>query len=449
MSNATAAAINPDLIGWSRTGLSTASRAQSALGFFFALTGALIATSIVNIGDSGVPLFCLTFLVPVLAAPFAWRRSQYFPLTKKQSLILLSTAAIFLLLCVATFFQIGLDRESAAAELTHLAIRLSFLVYFGVSIYFLHGSTLYACLRWLRRILTVLALYGIYQVPAKLLGLPLVLDWLRNNPSFGLYDFNTAGWVRLVRATSVYAEPSQCTVPVLALILLNIYLPASRYSKWVVWFAVFLFALLTFSRTIWLAIATLIFVSLIARMKGLRQKRKWNTRLLAVLILIVTLVLPVWAFYGGNYKSDLSRQERAGSIVIGLHLVVEHPWLGSGWNSFETLMPSYQINVEGVSPEVSFRTIHNMFVSYAEQAGIAGFLLGLFPFLLMLFQSDAPNRLRLGSIFSLLAVAELGGDVAYSSLFWLWVAIVINWPRPDDATNPTFLVSDPSPGAVH
>ena len=412
---------------------------QSLLGVLFALTGALIATSIINLGDSGVPLFFLAFLVPVAAAPFSWNRSQYFPLTRKDSPALLGMAGVFLLLCVATFFQIALDRESSTGELSHAAIRLGFLVYCGICIYYLHGETLGVCLRWLRRILTVLALYGIYQLPAKFLGLPLFLDWLRNNRSFDLYDYNTAGWVSVVRATSIYAEPAQCTVPILVLMFLNIYLPAPRYSKWIVWIAALAFAVLTFSRTIWLAIISLALAGVLSRFKALRRGSRWGTMLLAALIVAITLIMPIWAFYGGNYKSDLSRQERAGSIVIGLHLVKEHPWLGSGWNSYQTLMPSYQIDVEGVSPYVNFNTIHNMFVSYAEQAGIAGFILALFPFLIMLFQSDAPDALRLGSIFSLLSVAELGGDVAYSSLFWLWVAIVLNWPRWADATNFTVM----------
>ena len=316
-------------------------------------------------------------------------------------------------------------------ELSHGAVRLSFLVYCSVCIYFLRGETFQVCVRWLRRILTLLALYGIYQLPAKFLGLPLFLDWLRNNPSFSLYDYNTAGWVQIVRATSIYAEPAQCTVPILVLILLNIYVPAPRYSKWIVWIAALTFAALTFSRTIWLAIFSLIVAALLSRAKAFGRRNYWGTLAIAALLLIATMLLPIWAFYGGNYKADMSRQERAGSVVIGLHLIAEHPWLGSGWNSYETLMPSYPVDVQGASPEVAFSTIHNLFVSYVEQAGIAGFIFGLLPFAIMLFKSDVPNGLRLGSVFALLAVAELGGDVAYSSLFWLWIAIIANWPADE------------------
>lgn len=453
MSNGATSAIDPDAMHRAGVHTSNVAWAQPAAGFFFALTGALIATSVVNIGSSGVPLFFLTLFVPVLAAPFAWSGSRYFPFTRKESLLLLSTGGIFLLLSITTFLHVGLDRGSPIDELLHAAIRLLFLVYFAVCIYYLRGETLSSCLRWLRRILTVLALYGIYQVPAKLLGLPLFLDWLRNNPSFSLYDFNAAGWVRLIRATSVYAEPSQCTVPVLALILLNFYLPAPRYSKWFVWIAAFGFALLTFSRTIWLAIIVLILIALVSRTKLFRNesrwRTKWRTRLLAAALVILALLMPLWAFDRGNYKADLSRQERAGSVVIGLHLVEMRPLIGSGWNSFEVLGPSYEVEVEGASPRVRFQFIQNTFVSYAEQAGVAGFLFALFPFFMMLYWSRAPIGLRMGSIFAFLAVAELGGDVAYSSLFWLWVAVVVNWPERAQITDPAELSGSPALDRLH
>ena len=35
-------------------------------GLFFSLTGALIATSLVNVGDSGVPFFYLATVIPLL-----------------------------------------------------------------------------------------------------------------------------------------------------------------------------------------------------------------------------------------------------------------------------------------------------------------------------------------------------------------------------------------------
>lgn len=399
------------------------------LGIFFALTGALIATSIVNVGSSGVPLFFLTFAAPVGALAFGGIWSRYFAVSRRQATSLFVIGSVFALVGLTTYFQFFLNIQSPGEGLSHGIVRMSFLAYCAVCLLFLRDGVLVACLRWLRRILVVVALYGVYQVPAKLLGLPLFLDWLRNNPSFDLYDFDTAGWIGLVRSTSIYAEPSQCAVPILALCLLNLYVPAPKWSKYFVWIAVFFFTVLTFSRSIWLMLITLAIVLFLSRSEALRRNfLRYKLSLAAALVAIV-LIMPAWAFVGSNYKAkaDLSRQERAGSIVVGLHLVMEHPILGSGWNSYETLMPAYQAEIENASPFVSYHSIHNMFVSYAEQAGLAGLLFAIFPFALMLFQSDAPVGVRLASALPLLAGAELGGDVAYSSLFWLWVAVVLNW----------------------
>lgn len=400
---------------------------QRVLGFFFALTGALIATSFLNIGDSGLPLFYLVVLVPAFAAIFPGIRPATSPIDRREISIYLSIGGMFLSLSVVTFFQIAGDTQSPIGELTHAISRLSFLGYCAACVYYLRGAVLASCLLWLRRILTLVALYGVYQVPAKILGFPLVFDWLRNNHSFTLYGYDSAGWISLVRATSVYAEPSQCTVPVLVLIFLNIHLRAPRWSKHFVWAVVSAFGLLTFSRTIWVAVLGLIGLWFLMRYKAVRTRLDRGKLLLAFSLVVVSLLMPVWAFYGGNYKADLSRQERAGSVVIGIELIKQHPFIGSGWNSYETLMPGYPIDVENVSPEVTFKTIHNMFVSYAEQAGIGGFVFALFPFMAILFWSHAPTGLKYGCMLSFLIVAELGGDVAYSSLFWLWIAVLLNW----------------------
>jgi O-antigen ligase len=397
------------------------------LGFFFALTGALIATSIVSIGDSGIPVFMLALIVPFVAAPLTGFASRSYVLEKSESRILFGLGIVSLILCAVTFLQIASNVQPASLEIPHAIVRISFLAYCAVCIYSLHGDTLAACLRWLRRILIVVALYGIYQVPAKLLGLPLFLDWLRNNPSFGLYDYNTAGWVSLVRSTSIYAEPSQGAAPVLILVLLNLYLPAPRNSRVVGWAAALLFAALTFSRTIWLALLIVALSIWLARSNAFRRNFARHRRLFAVLLLLAALLTPVWAFLGSNYKSDKSRQERAGSIVIGLEIVKQHPWIGSGWNSYQTLMPAYSLTYEDLAPSVDFKTIHNMFVSYTEQAGIGGFIFAFFPFIIMLFYSQSPLGLKLGSVLPLFMAAELGGDIAYASLFWLWVAILIKW----------------------
>lgn len=409
----------------------TPTHAQTLLGIFFALTGALITTSIVNVGDSGVPFYTLALCAPIVVILYTGFRPHRFTLFRAEFRAFLGIGLLLTSLFCVLLMHLALDLQQASKEISHAAMRMAFIAYCMVCIYCLQGGTLTACMIWLRRILAFLALYGVYQLPAKVLGLPLFLDWLRNNPSFDIYDYNAAGWINLVRATSIYAEPSQCTVPLVVLVLLNIYVPSPKYSKYAVVAIALLFAALTFSRTVWIALFGVVLGIFIARSKIACRLFKGRPMLFSAGILLSILIFPLWAFMGGNYKSDLSRQERAGSIVIGLQIIKNHPFIGSGWNSYETLMPQYQITVDEISPEVEFRTIHNMFVSYVEQAGIFGFILAVFPFMLILFATSSPMELRLASLFSLLASAELGGDVGYSSMFWLWVAILLNWGNSD------------------
>jgi O-antigen ligase len=392
----------------------------------FALTGTLVTTSIANIGNSGIPFFFIAFCAPAVVLSYNTFRPNLFVLAGNEYRALVSLGLLFLSLLGVTFLHLLYNLQPVSDELSHAAIRMAFIAYSMVCIYCLQGNALRACLVWLRRIIAFCALYGIYQLPAKALGLPLFLEWLRNNPSFDIYDYNTAGWINLVRATSIYAEPSQAAVPVLALILLNRYIPAPRYSRVAVFIIALLFATLTFSRTVWVSIVTAAFGIFLSKRQVIRRSVKARPVLAASILLLSVLIFPLWAFFSTNYTADLSRQERAGSIIIGLQLVKQHPMIGSGWNSYETLMPQYQLTVDEVTPDVRFRTIHNMFISYTEQAGIPGFCFALFPFLLILFASEAPLDMRLGSLLALLSTAELGGDIGYSSIFWLWIAVLIN-----------------------
>jgi O-antigen ligase len=407
-------------------------RSQALLGAFFALTGALITTSLVNIGSSGVPLYVLAFGAPALVLSYNNFRPDCFALSRTEYKAFAWLAFLFVLLFGVTFLHLTYNLQPVSEEIPHGAIRITFIAYCTACIYCLQGATLKACLTWLRRIITVCALYGVYQLPAKALGLPLFLEWLRNNRSFDIYDFNTAGWINLIRATSIYAEPSQAAVPVVVVILINRHISAPRYSKVLVLTIALLFAALTFSRSVWIAILCAVLGIYLSKKKKVRDLISFRPALVASTLLFAILAFPLWAFVSGNYTSDLSRQERAGSIVIGLQLLRQHPLMGSGWNSYEVLMPQYQITVDEVAPTVEFRTIHNMFISYTQQAGVAGFCFALCPFLVILFVSKAPLDMRMGTLLAFLSTAELGGDIGYSSIFWLWIAILVNMKSCDD-----------------
>jgi hypothetical protein len=418
------------------TGNSTAWNATT-IGMLFALTGVLIATSIFNVGDSGISFFYLVFFVAFLGLIFPSGWLPWVLMDRESLKIILLISVVGTALFATTLMQILAGEQDGSRELVHLVSRLSFLAYFVVALRFLNGDILEKTLIWIRRFLIVICAYGAYQVPAKLLGLPLFLDWLRNNHSFLMYDYNDAGWISIARANSIYAEPSETVIPILVLFMLNIYLKASKISKLVAWTSLTLFAVATFSRTVWigLVVAAVAWVcSRSTRLEAVFRKRRFPV---LVLTLILLLALPLWGLIGADSGGDLSAQERSGDIVVGLSAIKDAPLFGHGWNSFSDVASRYTDVALFIDPEVNFTFIHNMVVSYMQQAGLSGLSLAALPFALLICWSKAPPWMTFSTLASFLFTAEVG-DIGYSSLTWLWIALLINMnarsaPQPINA----------------
>jgi O-antigen ligase len=415
--------------------MSSLSRWTSTTALLFALSGVLIATSIFNIGESGIAFFWVLFPLVAFRLLFrsGWLPSIYGD--KKSFDVLMLTAAVAIALFATTVLHIVVEEREPSSELVHLISRLSFLVYFVVAERLLRGEIVDRTLVWIRRLLLVVCAYGAYQLPAKLLGMPLFLDWLRNNRSLLMYDYNEAGWIGIARANSIYAEPSQATVPILVLLILNIHLDASKTSKVLGWIVLVLFAVATFSRTAWIVVATAIIAWLWSRSRhalalSLLGKRR---SLLITGTLILFLVLPFWGLIEANSDGDLSAQERSGGIVVGLNSIKDAPLLGHGWNSFADVARRYSDIPIFLDPQIDFGFIHNMIISYVQQAGLSGLLLAALPFFLLIYWSTAPPWITYSTLASFLIAAEFGGDIGYSSLTWLWIALLINMKTASQA----------------
>lgn len=406
------------------SGVSERGARSSWGGLFFALTGVLIATSLVNIGSSGIAFFYLAFLLPVfaLAQPDRWVGRPIDP-NFSALLVLLSACAAALFL--TTWLQIVLYNRDPATDLMHLWARISFLLYFAVLLAFLKGEVLLKAMIWTRRLLLVVFVYGIYQLPAKLLGLPLFLDWLRNNKSFGMYLYDQAGWVAVVRSTSIFAEPSQSTVPILILFLLNLDRRVAPRHRGLAWMILLLFTVTTFSRTAWLCLFVGWLCVAGCKIPGLQSwfARRRKTVLAVVLLLLV--VMPVWGSLYESESTDLSALERTQSIALGIRMIRDAPLLGYGWNSFHDASGNYF--AFPLNAAIHFEFIHNMMVSYSQQAGLAGLFLSALPFIVIVLWSTAPPWVTVATAASFLVAAEFGGDIEYSSIFWLWIAILVNW----------------------
>lgn len=408
----------------------TLAGAISPQSFLLCLVATLTATSILNVGQSGVPFFSLALLIPVIWAINPSRSFLDWRFRAEEVSAILAAVCVICLLVLTSFAHIIANTQPAQTELTHAPMRILFLVYFCICVCVLRGDIVQSCVVWLRRILIVAALYGIYQVPAKILGLPLPLDWLRNNPSLGQYDFNTAGWVAVARATSIFAEPSAAAVPVVLLVILNLSLPASRFSKLVGWFAAVGFAALTFSRTIWVGVAVALVWYALGKLHVVKKNLAIVLPSISVLLVLGTFLLPVLAGPADS-SDDLSTQERVNSMFLALRLIEQRPIIGFGWNSYETLLPEVSTVGLYLDPSVETTHIHNMFLAYVQQGGIAGLVLAFFPIFLIIIPRHVPVEVRCATFFGFLVIAA-SADILYAALPWFWVALLWKMNRPCD-----------------
>jgi O-antigen ligase/polysaccharide polymerase Wzy-like membrane protein len=400
--------------------------AGPAIAIFFALTGTLMATSVFNVGNSGIAFFYLVFLLPLIRLVFPGRSAiRNKPDPRSRAMTIVIGITITALLATTVLQMMILTLRDSGSEVIHLASRLSFLLYFLIAQRYLQAEMLTETFLWLRRFLIAVCAYGVYQLPAKLLGLPLFLDWLRNNRSFDTYSYDTAGWIGLVRATSIYAEPSQATIPILVLFILNLQIKSSTFSKVIGWVALTLFTIMTFSRTAWLAVVVETLSWLLFRSQKFSRIVLIRRATVLTATLLLFLISPIWGFIEAGDNVDLSAQERSGGIVLGIQMIKDAPLLGLGWNSFSDAAVRYSTVGPSVSSSVDFGFIHNMLVSYVQQAGLSGLFLAALPFILLVCWSTAPSWITYATVGSFLVTAELG-DIGYSSLTWLWLALLIN-----------------------
>lgn len=345
-------------------------------------------------------------------------------------------------LIAVTFIQSAMVAQTVSSELAHGVTRVAFILYFITCLFYVKGERVRLTCRWLRRFLIFLGIYGIYQLPAKLLGLPLFLDWLRNDPSFSYYKFDTAGWIGTMRSTSIFAEPSQATIPLVVFFMLNCKCQSGSFSKWLGWTVLVVFAALTFSRTAWVALLVCAITSVV--LLSIKNKKTIKAERLVVYscIVVLSLMLPAWGFLGYKESADQSTQVRSESIVVAVRAIQDDPLIGGGWNSFSIVAPKYDSDLPG---NFSLNFIHNMFLSYMQQIGILGYLLALYPFIAVIGFSSAPRWMTYGTLASFLFSAEGGGDIAYAAIMWLWIAILINYERSNVTLQKgTLLLSDSS-----
>ncbi|WP_156919951.1 O-antigen ligase family protein [Comamonas composti] len=197
--------------------------------------------------------------------------------------------------------------------------------------------------------LRIFFLYGVYEFLAKIVDLPLPLSGLSNNPSYTNaleVTSDLSGWLEFYRAQSIWPEPSFAIFPVILFWVLSDgeRIPVKKIDMIIM----FMFVLLTFSRTVWLGL----FVIIVAR-SVLFKSRPW----VLVIGLIFSLSLAFLNFSDGN---DHSASVRAETTRYGFEIASKDFYKGIGFNKFKDTEYA-EISEESV--------IHNTVSSYLASMG--------------------------------------------------------------------------------
>jgi hypothetical protein len=334
---------------------------------------------------------------------------------RRHALFFFMSASAILIVVAAMhpYFNIG-DPDK---ELKQIVSRISYIAYFVVVALIIRSWNMAEqAWHWAKQGLKLAFLYGLYQFAAGFLGLPLFLDFLRNSKSFLMTENYQGGWIDTFRAFSIWSEPSQAAVPV-GIFLYMLYFKTNngRERKW--WLSIVtIFSVVTFSRVVWV-----VWIASLATIGLMRSRRTWArsaTRIVFryryALVLLLVVVLMQWAMLVPKDEADSSAETRSSTVLMGERLFLEHPVLGTGFNSFAKLSDS----VATAYSEEDLIVVHNLFVSYAQQLGIFGVVLSLLPVGYVLWMPNAPAGPRLFVAFLFVLVGSLGGDFFYAPFGW-------------------------------
>jgi hypothetical protein len=221
--------------------------------------------------------------------------------------------------------------------------------------------------------------------------------------------------------------------------------------------------LLTFQRTVWLAVG----ISAPIVMLIVPQLRRY----------LIPAVLTVAAMVGIAYVSSntvrnslhtrttdsQSVRDRLSSNAAAETMILDRPALGFGWGRFVTLSPSYyQTSNSYVVWDERAMPVHDVYLSIAVDLGLIGFALWGCILLVgvgkAIFSRRAPPdvrplRITLGALFGMWLAAGLTsplGSSFQSLIIWLWAAVIVGgeWqasrqPVPAGRKSPVFHGTSP------
>lgn len=382
-----------------------------ALSICILIASALANTALINMGGAGIPLFYAGVGLGLLLILSAQKIDRF--LLFYVIVVLISMSAVLfahLLSC---------HGSCASNELKQWVARCMFLVNFVtccVAVASLKAK------KYLLGFLFAACVYGVYEFFAKLFGLPELLGWVANNSSYSVASSTATGWVGLFRARSFWAEPSVASFPILILMYLLLARVVSNLSLRVLcWVCLVAFALLTFSRIVYITMMTFLFLLGSGWLGDRIVGPAWAHRGLWVVFILGVVVGSLWPYFILYYFDDLSAIGRSSSIIVGVNIWLDHFFFGAGFNTYEILFPQYVSNLSDYHFE---KVVHNTFVSVLYQSGVVGLIAFVMPIIYLLVKIGARARLEWCALTTMIIIFLFSGGGDYTSSAGLLLAIL-------------------------
>lgn len=402
------------------TGSITEARGASFIVAALLVGGLLDATVVTNTAEFGVGVY---IAVGVIAIFFLARQV----LLRGRSASLPPVPFIAILICVALLWlivslQVWSSLGSTSALLRQTALRTILLGHFLLcALFFAYSEKSPLARRALLIFLCVFVGYGLYDFVAQILSLPRFLDALRNSQSVAITQtVGPQGWIRLPRLASLAAEPSHTLMP-----LAMTFFAAAHLRGWrrmALMSAALLFALGTFSRTVWIALAAGagLAVGVGVTMRLWRNARLGNALLVGAALCLPLAVLMVPSFVQPGIGSDSSVVERLDSSRVGFWLFLSSPLLGHGFQGWEGLTYQFAGSLTGSATGLTY--VHNGMAVYLASLGISGLVLIYTP-LVCLLTTPSLGFAAKGWWIGAYSLALFGGDYLGLPSTWTVVAI--------------------------
>jgi len=382
------------------------------------LMGMLYNSAVVNVGNSGIPLYVVAVLM--MAASILWRARGI----KRDEAFLIGSCVLALVLTTAVHV---LSDTHSSSEFTQLGSRIFYLVSFAVCAQFVRladpeGRSFLRALRWLT---VCYVLVGFHEYWAKLSGSTGLVEWVANNQSYKVAAGLNGGWLgeSSARIRTFWAEPSASVLPVMLSLyfLLTGRLFGTRFGN-VLWtLLVLCYAYLTGSRNVYFVVIFL-FAAFIYIRGCAKFGRRWVVPGMRFGFLMIIVFAFTWQLAVGFYFDDLSAAGRASSVRVGIGVWLQNFAFGTGFNTFEAQSFKYGMSGGGITTE---SIIQSSFLANLQQAGLIG-TLAVFAPLMFAIRKTKERWLEVGPLWlCLLAVCGISAGMEFSSMFWLVSAVML------------------------